>query len=68
MIKQNKRNERETELEINAFISNVKYCIESGDCKISVKSEKKVSKIKISNLQTSILWDNCFRMKILLIQ
>ena len=41
MIKQNKRNERETELEINAFISNVKYCIESGDCKISVKSEKK---------------------------
>lgn len=41
MTRQNERNEKETEAEINAFISNVRYCIESDDCQISVKSERR---------------------------
>jgi len=55
MTKQHKNSEKESELEINSFLLSVKYCIESGNCKISVQRERlneKTKDIKFTNKYT----------------
>ncbi len=55
MTQQKNKKLKESELEIYSFLSNVKYCIESGDCQISVKTERRSEQkkdIKFTNKYT----------------
>jgi len=55
MTQQKKKSGIESELEIYSFLSKVKYCIESGDCQISLKPERRSEQkkdIKFTNIYT----------------
>lgn len=41
MIQNNSSKKTETKEDVAAFIANIKYCIESGDCKISFQYDRK---------------------------